>query len=156
VITFILEAIPKVPEHWLLYLWNFYPPYFFSGIRIRRVAHDFTSAELTLRLRWWNRNYLGTMFGGSIYSMCDPIHMVMLMHLLGPDYIVRDKGAEVRFLKKGLGLATARFDIDTKTVAEIWNDPNEVQERRFVARVTDDAGDVIAEVVKTLHIRRRS
>lgn len=154
-VTFLLEAIPPLPKHWRLYLWNFYPPFFFAGIRIRYIAPDFTSAETTLRLRWWNRNYIGTMFGGSLYAMCDPLHMVMLMELLGPDYVVRDKGAEVRFLKKGLGLATARFEIGTKTVAEIWNDPAAVQERRFLVQARDESGEVIAEVVKLLHVRRR-
>jgi len=55
---------------------------------------------VSLRLRWWNRNYIGTIFGGSIYSMCDPFHMVILLELLGPNYLVRDKGAEIRFLKR--------------------------------------------------------
>jgi hypothetical protein len=154
-IGFLIETFPELPAHWRLYLWNFWPPYFFAGIRISRIAPDFTSAETTLRLRWWNRNYIGTMFGGSLYAMCDPMHMVMLMFLLGPDYVVRDKGADVRFLKKGVGKATARFDISTKTVAEIWHDPREVQERDFVARVTNEDGEVIAEVVKRLYIRRK-
>ena len=94
------------------------------------------------------------MFGGSIYGMCDPIHMVMLIELLGPSYIVRDRGAEVRFLKKGTGAVWARFQIGTKTVAEIWNDPSEVQERKFVVQVMNEEGEIIAEVDKFLHIRR--
>ena len=155
-VTFLLEALPRVPQHWLLYLWNLYPPYFFSGIRIRWVAADFTGCELSLTLRWWNRNYIGTMFGGSIYSMCDPIHMVMLIHLLGPGYIVRDKGAVIRFLRKGTGRAIARFAIDTRTVAEIWNAPEAVQERKFLVQVRDQDEEVIAEVEKVLHIRRKA
>ena len=154
-ITFIFEALPEIPNHWRLYLWNLYPPFLFSGIRIRRISSDFTLCELTLTLHWWNRNYIGTMFGGSIYSMCDPIHMVMLMQLLGPGYLVRDKGAEIRFLKKGTGRASARFEVSPRTVAEIWNEPAEVQERRFSVLVRNDDDEVIAEVVKVLHIRRK-
>lgn len=154
--TFLFEAIPEPPRHWAFYVWNFWPPYFFAGIRIRRVAADFTSAETSLRLRWWNRNYVGTLFGGSLYAMCDPIHMVMLMELLGPNYIVRDKGAEVRFLKKGRGRVTARFEIAPKTVALIWNEPAEVQEREFRVEVRDEANEVVAEVVKYLYIRRKT
>ncbi len=153
-VTFLFEAWPRLPKHVLVLLWNFYPPFFFAGIRIRWVAPDFTSAVTSLRLRWWNRNYIGTLFGGSMYSMCDPLHMVMLMELLGPGYIVRDKGAEIRFLKKGLGRVTARFEITPKQVAEIWNDAAETQERRFTVQVRDEAEDVVCEVVKVLHIRR--
>ncbi len=143
-------------KHRLLYLWNLYPPFLGAGIRITKIAPDLSSVEVKLKLRWWNRNYIGTMFGGSIYSMCDPFHMVILIEQLGPDYIVRDKGAEIRFLKKGTNTATALFAVDPQTIALIWNHPEDVQERHFLALVKDNSGDVIAEVRKTLHIRRKS
>ena len=153
---FLVELLPRPPRHFWLYVWNLYPPYLFAGIRIHRIAPDFSSAETTLRLRWWNRNYIGTLFGGSLYSMCDPIHMVMLLELLGPAYLVRDKGAEIRFLRKGLGKVRARFAIDAATIAEIWAHPSEVQERRFTVEVRGEDGEVVAEVIKVLHIRRKS
>jgi acyl-coenzyme A thioesterase PaaI-like protein len=142
-------------QHWLMYLWNFYPPFFGSGIRITYVAPDFSAVEVKLRLRWWNRNYIGTLFGGSLYMMCDPFHMVILIKLLGSKYIVRDKGAEIRFLKKGENSAHVRFEVGSKEIAEIWHSDDEVQERKFLAHVRNDEGEVIAEVRKTLHIRRR-
>ena len=135
----LFEIMPRLPAHWKIYLWNFYPPFLGAGIRIEKVSPDFTFAELSLRLRWWNRNYIGSLFGGSIYSMCDPMHMVLLIQLLGPDYVVRDKGAEIRFLKKGTGKVRAVFEISPQKVAEIWNDPAEVQERKFLARVQNEA-----------------
>ncbi len=143
-----------MPSHWLLYFWNFYPPFFGSGIRITHVEPDFSSIEVSLRLRWWNKNYIGTLFGGSLYMMCDPFHMVMLIKLLGTKYLVRDKGAEVRFLAKGENGAHVRFEIDSRTIAEIWDCEDGVQERQFLALVRNDEGEVIAEVRKYLHIRR--
>jgi len=88
--------------------------------------------------------------------MCDPFPMVMLMELLGPKYIVRDKSAQIRFLKKSTGEITARMEISTKTVAEIWNCPEDVQERSFLAQVKNEKNEVVAEVTKLLHIRRKS
>ena len=155
-LTFFLEALPSPPRHWLLYLWNLYPPFLGAGIRIHEIAPDLSSISVSLRLRWWNRNYIGTIFGGSIYSMCDPFHMVILLELLGPNYLVRDKGAEIRFLKKGTGLLKAQFGVSSKVIAEIWNSPEDVQERRFLAQVKNDEGEVVAEVTKVLHIRRKS
>lgn len=142
--------------HWFLYLWNLYPPFLGSGIRITHIEPDFSAAEVKLRLRWWNKNYVGTLFGGSLYMMCDAFHMVMLMKLLGPDYIVRDKGAEIRFLKKGENCAHVRFEVSPREIAEIWGSEEEVQEKQFLALVRNDDGEVIAEVKKLLHIRRRS
>lgn len=141
-------------KHWLLYLWNFYPPFFGSGIRITHVEPDFSVIRVSLRLRWWNANIIGTLFGGSIYMMCDPFHMVMLIKLLGTKYLVRDKGAEVRFLKKGENGAYVQFEIDPRTIAEIWDCEDGVQERQFLALVRNDEGEVIAEVRKFMHIRR--
>lgn len=153
-IALILECLPSPPRHWLLYLWNLYPPFLGAGIRIRKVSPDFSYAEATLCLRWWNRNYVGAMFGGSLYSLCDAMHMVMLVELLGPGYVVRDKGADVRFLRKGVGTVTARFEIGAAAVAGIWADPAEVQERRFQVSVRNESGEVVAEVTKLLHVRR--
>ena len=154
-ITILLELLPRLPTHWYLYLWNLYPPFLGAGIRIRRIAPDFSSVETTLRLRWWNRNVFGTLFGGSLYAMCDPVHVVMLIQLLGPRYVVRDRGAEIRFLKKGTNAARAFFQISPRAVAEIWNDASEVQERQFQVNILNNEGEIIAQVVKTIHIRRK-
>lgn len=145
-----------LPAHWLLYLWNLYPPFLGSGIRIVHIEPDFSRVDVRLRLHWWNRNYIGTLFGGSLYMMCDPFHMVMLIKLLGTRYLVRDKGAEIRFLKKGENEAHVRFEISSKEVAAIWNSDEEVQEKEFLALVRNEEGEVIAEVRKRLHIRRTS
>lgn len=139
-----------------MYLWNFYPPFLGSGIRITHIEPDFSAVEVRMRLRWWNRNYIGTMFGGSIYMMCDPFHMVILIKLLGTKYLVRDKGAEIRFLKKGENGAHVRFEISSKEIAQIWHSDEEVQEKEFLAFVRNDEGEVIAEVRKRLHIRRKA
>ncbi len=143
-------------KHWLLYLWNFYPPFLGSGIWITHVEPDFSAIDVSLRLRPWNKNYIGTMFGGSIYMMCDPFHMVMLIKLLGTKYLVRDKGAEIRFLRKGENGAHVHFEIDSHTIAEIWNSEDAVQERQFLAVVRNDEGEMIAEVRKFMHIRRKA
>lgn len=152
--THLLESFPELPRSWKIFFWNFYPPFVGAGIRITELAEDFTSAEVKLSARWWNRNYVGSHFGGSIYAMCDFFHMVLLIELLGPGYIVRDKGADLRFLKKGTGILRAHFAVDASTVAEIWNNPSDVQERKFLVQVKNEAGEVVAEVTKILHIRR--
>lgn len=137
-----------------LFLWNLYPPFLGAGIRITKVDPNWRWLEAKIKYRWWNRNYVGTMFGGSMYSLCDPFHMVLLINRLGKSYIVRDKGGEIRYLKKGTSDVFARFELDESQVKEIRENPAEVQEQRFVAGVKDGQGEVIAEVTKVLHIRR--
>ena len=91
-----------------LRLW---PPFLGAGIHVTRVADDFLTIEVELRMKFFNRNYVGTHFGGSLYSMCDPWFMVMLIEHLGPDYIVWDKAATIRFKKPGKGTVKATFHI---------------------------------------------
>jgi hypothetical protein len=78
---------------------NAYPPYLGAGVRLTRIAEDFHSVDVEMRLRRWNRNTVGTHFGGSLYSMVDPFFMIMLTELLGSGYAVWDK-AEKRLSVK--------------------------------------------------------
>ena len=73
---------------------NFYPPYIGAGIHVDNIADDWRQIDVSMRLRWYNRNAVRTHFGGSLYSMVDPHLMLMLMQLLGREYIVWDKSAE--------------------------------------------------------------
>jgi uncharacterized protein DUF4442 len=62
---------------------NFYPPYLGAGVRVACIADDFRHIEVEMPLRFYNRNYFGTHFGGSLYSMCDPFYVLMLANILG-------------------------------------------------------------------------
>src|SRR3546814_16237242 len=70
-------------------------------------------------LRWYNRNYVGTQFGGSLYSMVDPFFVLMLMENLGRDYIVWDKAANIEFVSPGRGAVYADFAISARLLDEI-------------------------------------
>src|SRR6201992_2668960 len=98
---------------------NLYPPYLGAAIRIRHISEDFRHVEVEMPLRFYNRNYFGTHFGGSLYSMCDPIYVLMLVNILGPDYIVWDKAASIRFKRPGKGLVKASFHLSEEQISEI-------------------------------------
>ncbi|MGH9570126.1 MAG: DUF4442 domain-containing protein [Candidatus Angelobacter sp.] len=136
---------------------RFYPPYLGAGVRVTHVADDFGSIEVEMPLRFYNRNYVGTHFGGSLYSMCDPFFMLMLMNILGPGYIVWDKAATIRFKRPGKGLVKARFEIPAEMVREIRAaaDANGKVEPQFQVQITDSEGNVVAEVDKLLYVRRK-
>src|ERR1051325_11667703 len=86
---------------------NFYPPYLGASVRVTHFAEDFRRVEVEMPLRFYNRNYVGTHFGGSLYSMVDPFYMLMLMNSLGPGYIVWDRSEERRVGKPGKGVMKA-------------------------------------------------
>ncbi len=136
---------------------RFYPPYLGAGVRIMHMSDDFRQVEVQMRLRFWNRNYVGTHFGGSLYTMCDPFYMLMLIHNLGPDYIVWDKAATIRFKRPGKGTVKARFELSEQKIEEIRKSADTLGkiEPLFQVNVMDVEGNVVAEVEKLLYVRRK-
>ncbi|HEY7403013.1 MAG TPA: DUF4442 domain-containing protein [Candidatus Angelobacter sp.] len=136
---------------------NFYPPYLGAAVRVTRISDDFRDLEVEMPLRFYNRNYVGTHFGGSLYSMVDPFYMLMLLHILGPGYIVWDKAATIRFKKPGKGVMKAAFHLSEEQIAEIRSSA-ETQpkvEPQFLVLVKDAEGNVVAEVDKLLYVRKK-
>ena len=70
---------------------NLWPPFLFTGIHVSHIGEDYRSARVELRMRPWNRNYVGTHFGGSLFAMTDPFWMLLVMHAIGEGYLVWDK-----------------------------------------------------------------
>jgi Domain of unknown function (DUF4442) len=140
-----------------LRLINFYPPLLGAGIRVKRMQPDMRAIDVEMKLRWWNRNYVGTHFGGALYAMTDPFYMVMLIHNLGPGYVIWDKAATIRFRKPGRGTVRAEFRLSEGQIQEIRDKLNtqEKLEPVFIVEVKDDNGVVIAEVEKLLYVQKK-
>ena len=139
---------------WML---NLYPPYWATGIMIKSVSPDFHRICVRMKMHWYNRNYVGTHFGGSLYAMVDPFYMLMLIQILGKDYVVWDKSAHIKFVKPGKGTVTADFQLDRATIDDIVarTADGEKYLRDLVVLIKDEAGELVARVVKTLYVRRK-
>ena len=134
---------------------NFYPPYIGAGVRVRHISADFQQVQVKMGLGWYNRNYVGTQFGGSLYSMVDPFFMLMLMENLGSKYIVWDKAADIDFIAPGKGPVFARFTIDETLLAEIRRQTADGEKYlpQLQVDIHDGAGNLVARVGKTLYVR---
>jgi acyl-coenzyme A thioesterase PaaI-like protein len=141
---------------WLYRLLSLYPPYLGAGIRVK-AAPDLRTFEVRMRLRWWNRNYVKTHFGGSLYAMCDPFFMLILIEALGRGYVVWDKSATIRFRRPGRGTVTATFHVSQEKIDEIRAaaDAAGKVEPVFHVDVVDERGEVVAEVEKLVYVRRQ-
>ncbi len=138
-------------------LMNLWPPFLGAGIRVKRLDRDWKAVEVEMKLRFWNSNYVGTHYGGSLYSMTDPFYMLMLIENLGRDYVVWDKAATIRFRKPGKGTMRASFRLSEEQLEEIRTrlQTADKVEPVFTVEVKDEAGAVVAEVEKRLHVRKR-
>ncbi len=135
---------------------NLYPAYRGTGARVTYVASDFREIRVRLPLNWRTRNYVGTIFGGSIYAAVDPMYMIMLIKNLGAGYTVWDKSARVRFKKPGRSTLHARFLIDADELRAIEAGLADARslDRLYEVDLVDAAGVVCATVEKTIYIRR--
>jgi hypothetical protein len=136
---------------------NFWPPFLGMGIRIQRIAPDMKAVDVEMKLRFWNANYVGTQFGGSLFAMTDPFYMLMLMANLGRDYIVWDKAATIRYRKPGKGTVRAEFRLSDSQIEDVREKLKTLPkyESVFTVEVKDEAGVVIAEVEKVIHVRKK-
>ena len=142
----------------LRWLFNVWPPFVASGIRVREIAPDWSYVRVELRARWFSRNYVGTHFGGSLFAMTDPFYMILLLHRLAPDYIVWDKAAEIEFVAAKKEPVYAEFRLDAAVVEELraaTPKPGDKTLRWFDVEVKTAAGEVVARVRKQVYVRRK-
>lgn len=141
----------------LKFLLNIYPPYLGAGIRVTHVGDDWREIHVAMKLRWYNRNRVGTHFGGSLYAMAEPHPMLMLMQLLGRDYIVWDKLAEIEFVAPGKGTVRSVVRITDQQLAAIKqntaNGGSYLPE--FDLQVIDAENKIVAKIKKTVYVRKK-
>ena len=134
---------------------NCYPPLLGAGIHVQRISADFSEIDVSMPLRWYNRNYVGTQFGGSLYAMTDPVLMLMAMQRLGRDYLVWDQAAAIDFVAPGRGRVFARFRLPDAEIARLREDAAHGAAIRpqYEIRITDADDKLVARVKKTLYVR---
>ncbi len=138
-------------------LMNWYGPYLGAGVRLDYIADDWREVRVVMNMRWYNRNAVGTHFGGSLYAMIDPHYMLMLMKLLGSDYVVWDKAASIDFIKPGTGKLTAIMKISDQMLEDIIQATSAGNKYlpEYPVEIFDESGEVVAKALKTLYIRKK-
>ena len=137
---------------------NTFPAYRGTGGRVTFIRHDFMEVRVKLPLWWRTRNYVGTIYGGSIYASVDPFYMMMLIQCLGPNYIVWDKAASIRFRRPGRTTLFATFQFDQSLVDGIRQELESVDklDRHFTVELKDATGEVHAIIEKTVNVRKKT
>ena len=139
------------------FLLNLYPPYIGAGVKIINISSDWRRVKVGMKLRWFNRNAVGSHFGGSLYSMVDPQLMLMLMQILGKDYFVWDKSASIEYIQPAKSQVTAEIIITQSDIDSIENKTlsGDKYLPEFDIEVKDGQQNLIAKVRKVLYIRKK-
>jgi acyl-coenzyme A thioesterase PaaI-like protein len=137
---------------------NFFPAYRGSGARVVYIADDYREIRVKIPLSWRTRNYVGTIYGGSMYAGIDPIYMLMLIKNLGKDYVVWDKAAKIRFKRPGREALFVDFLLTGEELEEIKTilETERSVDRIYNVKLADKNGKVHAIIEKTLYIAKKS
>ncbi len=148
----------KLSANWFRFFVNLWPPLFFTGIKATYISNDFKEIDVQLKLRWYNRNYVGVHYGGSLFSMTDPWYMLMLFHVLGGTYYVWDKQAEINYIKPGRGKVTAQFRLTDELINQIKEKTatGEKYLPEFMVEIRDETNQLIATVKRTLYVKLKN
>lgn len=143
---------------WFRFFINLWPPLLFAGIRCTYISPDFRQINVRLKLHWFNRNYVGVHYGGSLFSMTDPWYMLMLFHVFGKAYYVWDKEAEIDYIKPGKGIVNARFQLDDATIQDIKEKTATGAKYlpEFIVEIRDQQNELVAKVKRTLYVKLKS
>ena len=135
----------------------YFLPYVGAGIKLSKLSPDFKEAETKMKLRWYNKNMVGSHFGGSLYSMTDPIYMLMLGAHIGDTHYVWDKSASIEYVKPSKSEVRAHFQISTVEVNSIVEQASDGEPHYFTfdVDVMDTDNEVIARIKKTLYVRKK-
>ncbi|MDC1175558.1 YiiD C-terminal domain-containing protein [Bacteriovoracaceae bacterium] len=142
----------------LIRVMNIYPPYIGAGVKIKIVDEKKYELQVEMPLTKLNRNYMGTHFGGSLYSMIDPFYCLILIRKLGREYLVWDKSAQIDFKSPGKGRVKAHFCISDEQVKDIVDKVEEHGkfEPEFEVSILDENDKVVACAQKKLWVKKKS
>jgi acyl-coenzyme A thioesterase PaaI-like protein len=138
-------------------LFYIHPAYHGTGGRVKYIATDWSEVKLVIPLNWRTRNYVGTIFGGSMYGAIDPMFMIMLIQRLGQDYVVWDKAATIQFKRPGKSKLFAHFLIPDEEVSYIHEElkNNRSVDRVYSVDLKDAEDNICANIQKTIYIRKK-
>ena len=152
------DLIPEsVNTRMMRWGFNLHPVYQGCGARVLHISRNFRRVIVELPLSIRNRNYIGTIFGGAMFSAVDPMHVFMLVHNLGSEYVVWDKSARIHFKRPGRNTLRADLVLDDREPEELKRllETQRSLERTYSAELVDEDGEVCAVIEKTVYVRQK-
>jgi len=136
---------------------NIFPAYRGSGARVLYISDDYRELRVKIPLSWRTKNYVGTIYGGSMYAGIDPIYMLMLIRNLSTDYVVWDKSATIRFKRPGKETLFAEFYLTQEELSEIKHQlqTQKSVDRIYTVELKDKNGKAHCIIEKTLYIAKK-
>tara|TARA_B110000438_G_scaffold225801_1_gene219931 strand:+ start:1427 stop:1894 length:468 start_codon:yes stop_codon:yes gene_type:complete len=114
--------IPK--RYFLRFILNIYPPLFFNRIILKKISKDYKEMTVVLKKSIFNINFHKTIFGGSIFSACDPYFPTMYYNIFEQKQkklIIWVKDAEIKYINPANSTLRLSFKIQDIQINEVEN-----------------------------------
>ena len=142
----------------LQFILNIFPPLFFNRIILKKVSEDYTYMKVKIRRSILNINFHKTIFGGSIFSACDPYFPTMYYNIFEQKNRKLEiwlKSANIKYKRPATTHLFLEFKIsedDIKT-AELELDSNGKYEKWHKVEAINKKGIVCAEAEMLVYLR---
>ena len=136
------------------YGFNWSPMYKRSTGKVIEVSDDLLYVKIKIPLSIKNRNFVGSIFGGSLFSATDPLYMIQLIKILGDDYVVWDKDATIRYRRPAKETVYTEFIFTKLEIKNIKKEISKNGEFNLIKKpnIVNKDGVVIAELNKTIYV----
>ncbi|WHN65195.1 DUF4442 domain-containing protein [Cysteiniphilum sp. QT6929] len=149
------KFLRQVPVGVVKFIMNRYRPYRGAGIKTLHIAKDYRYIKVAMPLKWHNRNYFGTHFGGSLFAMTDAFYPLMLSHILGLDYIIWDKESSIKYIAPGKTTVYCEFRLSDEDIDQIKQQTTVNGKIYFQKEIEiyDQNKQTIARVLRIIYIK---
>lgn len=137
---------------------NLSPMYRRTTARVVEITDGLKQVKIKVPLSYKNKNYVGAIFGGSMFAATDPIYMIQLVQILGEDYVVWDKAATINYKRPAKEHLFCEFIFTDAEIESIKKQVAQTHEMTIekTTYLTNANAQVFAEVIKTLYIAEKS
>lgn len=153
-----LSTLKRIPPRWRSRVmragFNLHPAFRGTGGRVIFISPDLLQVRVCLPLNRRTRNFVGSLYGGSLFAVTDGVHVAMLLSTLSRDVVVWDKAAAIRYRKPAFCALYADFHLSTSELNQIAADLDEHHEtsRKFTIELKDKAGNIYTVVERMVYI----
>ena len=137
----------QIQKYAIQFVLNIFPPLLFNRIVLKEISDDFMQMRVVIRRALFNINFHKTIFGGTIFSACDPYFPTMYYHIFAKKnrkLIIWLKSAEIQYLRPADTSLKLHFKITEKEIQlaektlnekgkfEIWHDVEAISKKGIV------------------------
>lgn len=153
-----LSTLKRVPPRWRAWVmrvgFNFHPAFRGTGGRVAYISPDLTHVRVRLPMARRTRNFVGSLYGGSLFAVTDGVHVAMLLTLMERNVIIWDKAASIRYRRPAYTTLYADFRLAADELEQIEQELDAQHEtsRRYTIELKDDLGNIYTVVERMVYI----